>query len=70
MYVVFSVAYVRHANCFHCVSVEWLMRFEDEVWLFLNMCIDGVCSLILTDPHTNQIHAYDYKWLPNITWIL
>ena len=37
------------------VFMERWIKFEDKVQPLLNICLYGVCSLILTKPHTNQI---------------
>ena len=44
MFVGFLIAYI-----------EWLVIFEDAVQSLLNMSLYDVCSLVLTEPHANQI---------------
>ena len=54
MFVDFLIGYIGPPNCVHYLSVQYLLIFEDVVDSPLNMCLSGVCSLILTEPHTNQ----------------
>ena len=35
--------------------------FEDIVHSLLNLCLYDVCSLILTEPHTNQIKGVQLR---------
>ena len=55
MLVDFLIGYVGLPNCVSILCVGWLLMFEDVVQSLLRMCLYGVCSLILTKPHTNQI---------------
>ena len=59
MLVDFLTGYVGPPNCVSILSVEWLLTFEDVVQSLLRMCLHSVCSLILTEPHTNQIQESD-----------
>ena len=36
-------------------DVDRLIIFKEVVRLLLNMCLRGVCFVILTEPQTNQI---------------
>ena len=36
------------------MNVEWLLKFQDVVHSLSNMCLYGVCSMVLAKPHTNQ----------------
>ena len=52
MFVNFLTASIHSPpNCIHG-EVD---KIEDKVQPLLNICLYGVCSLILTKPHTNQI---------------
>ena len=43
------------------LSLEYLMIFKDALESLLNMCLYGVCSLILTEPHTNQMQVSNLR---------
>ena len=49
------------------LSVEELTLFEDIVQPLLNMCLSDVCSLILTEPHTNQNLGIRFKKSSHLT---
>ena len=38
-------------------TIEWSLILVDVVQSLLNMCLYDVCSLILTEPNTNQIYG-------------
>lgn len=40
------------------LSVVYSIAFEDAVQSFLNTCLHGVCSLVLTEPHAAYIYIY------------
>ena len=45
----------RSSQLCSLLSVDQLLIFEHVVQSLLNMCLYNVCSLILTEPHTDQI---------------
>ena len=54
MFVDSSTGYIGPPKYFHS-HVKQLLIFEDVLQSLLNMCLCVVCSLILIDPHTDQI---------------
>ena len=54
MFIVFLNWTHRFSQLCSFLNVEWFIKFENVVHFLLNMCMYGVCSLILTKPHINQ----------------
>jgi hypothetical protein len=45
----------RSSQLCSLLSIEYLLMLEGIVQFLSNMCLYDVCSLIITEPHTNQI---------------
>ena len=53
------IQYSRSSRVCSLLSVESLLMFEDVGRSLLNLCLFDVFSLILTEPHTDQIKRSD-----------
>ena len=69
MFIDSLIGYTCPSQLYSLLSVKPL-TFVDVVWYFLIMCLCDVFSLIITEPHTDQIHGSDEENDPLKTHLL